>query len=62
MNQTDIESNLSKFFSLIKDVPQVKFVKVEAKTITLEFLTLILVDIKKTSKVSDLLEFRVDKI
>ena len=62
MNQTDIESNLSKFFSLIKDVPQVKFVKVEAKTITLEFLTSILVDIKKTSKVSDLLEFRVDKI
>ena len=62
MNQSEIGSNLLKFFNLMKEVPQVKLAKVFLKTITLEEFTAILVDNHQTSKITDLLEFRVDKM
>jgi hypothetical protein len=47
---------------LLKEVPQVKLVKVDVSTMTLEFLSSFLVDNYKTSKISDLIEFRVERM
>ena len=62
MSQAEIGSNILKFFNLMKEVPQVKFVKVDVPTITLEDFASVIVENHQTSKITDLLEFRVDKI
>ena len=46
----------------MKEVPQVNFVKVDVPTITLEDFAFVIVENHQTSKITDLLEFRVDKI
>ena len=62
MTQADIASNLFTFFRLIREVPQVQSVRIDVLTITLEVFTSLLLDNYQSSKISEQLEFRVDRL
>ena len=60
MNSTEIESNVLKFFNLLKEVPYVVIVRLDLPELTLKTFSTILVENFQRENVSDLLEFRVD--